>query len=146
MSKFKVGDKVRCVGEYKGSSAGWVRGKVFRVARCVEYRNSEIVYFPEEGCGVWEKQLELVQKTWDTLEVGDIIVGVCGECKVLFVSGEVVIKTYGTKGESYGCATTTKGELKKDGYTIKNSTPVVIPELTMSEVIEKIGYPIKIKE
>lgn len=65
LPKYKVGDKVRCIGETNGSasgthSAGWKKGLEFIVDHTTSW-NEYTVYWPVGGGnGVFEEHLKLV--------------------------------------------------------------------------------------
>lgn len=71
-SKFKVGDKVKCImnaGEYTG--AGWELGLVFSIEKVTHAGNGKDIYWPaSRGCGVYEDSLELIESLSE-LKVGD---------------------------------------------------------------------------
>jgi hypothetical protein len=73
MGKFKVGDTVRCVSKETVSeniSHGYVAGKEFIVDEIREFisdHGSIYIYFPENGHGVYEYDLELVEEKVKTL-------------------------------------------------------------------------------
>lgn len=57
MSKFKIGDLVRCIGDKPGGSSGWVKDYEF----IIDYIRGGDCYFPKDDNGVFERQLELVR-------------------------------------------------------------------------------------
>jgi len=62
MEKFKIGDKVRCIGDTDKkkdgkTSSGWVKGMEFHIDRI-----SEDIAWPKSGNGVYFEHIELVSK------------------------------------------------------------------------------------
>ena len=70
MSKFKIGDKVRCIYSDEEKGCGWFLGKEF-IVDSLNSTSSDICYFPKNENGVYENGLELVEDT--LLGVGDVI-------------------------------------------------------------------------
>lgn len=86
-------------------------------------------------------------KTWDNLTIGDIIVDTDGdESEVLAVTGKVFLRSLWGNFTS-ASSWYTKSEAQQDGWTIKQSVvETTVPELTVAEISEKLGYEIKIKK
>ncbi|KAB2587260.1 hypothetical protein BS297_00850 [Rhodococcus erythropolis] len=147
-AKFKVGQKVRCIiprdpQESRGG-AGWTFGRVFTIARVSSnnWSESDTVYYNDtEGNGVYSEHLELVRsvKTFDNLEVGDIIVDTDGdEAKVLAVLGDVFLKS-GWNDFDETASWLTVSEAKSAGWTVKQDTPTEeITELSIAELEKKL--------
>ncbi len=70
--KFKVGDKVICVGESTGEDdddphyggSGWSKGKTFVISE-IHSNPGRLCYFSRNDSGVWENFLQLVTSDWD---------------------------------------------------------------------------------
>ena len=78
--KFKIGDVVRCIGNDRPDCAykygyGWEKGLIFTITSAMDVDNSNIAcYFSgKDGCGVYEKYLELTKKTKKKLRECDLI-------------------------------------------------------------------------
>lgn len=89
--------------------------------------------------------LKLAEKTWDNLEVGDVLVdkyeneamilGICG--KVYFISSDYNFEIPNVYPRTI--------KQLQEVYTIKQETPEPeIEEMTLSQVCEKLGKTIKI--
>jgi hypothetical protein len=110
--KYKVGDKVRVVA-------------------C---DNIQLNWFGEI-------ELESLEKTWDNLSKGDILVNGNDESGVIEVLGDVVFYSYPfyfNKVSGYQ----TKETLKEFGWTIKQSEPETV-EVTMDEVAKALKVDAK---
>lgn len=73
MRKFKIGDKVICVGNSTGindsdinyGGAGWKKGFIFIISRITSSSirpKTEYICWPEFGNGVWSSHLDLYIK------------------------------------------------------------------------------------
>ena len=71
MSKFKIGDEVRCIGKpviglnYISAGGGWKKGLVFKITHIFNPfsdTNIFIYWSGNNGAGVYESYLELVKK------------------------------------------------------------------------------------
>lgn len=92
----------------------------------------------------YEEDLELVSKTLDNLEVGDILVDKDrDEKKVLGICGEVYFLSYENNFDSFGDMYTLK-EIKKLGFKLKSgkSSDKTI-EVSMDEIAEKFSIPVE---
>lgn len=149
MAKFKVGDKVKVIkiqdDEFK---EGIYVGLISNIKKYTDYSR----YFLDSHPGVvmGEHQLEILkptEKTWETLERGDIIIDSDRtEAMVLAVLPGVFLRsTWGNFDITAGWSTLQEGQ--KAGWTIKQ--PVVeteVEEVTMSDVCAKFGKEVKIKK
>jgi hypothetical protein len=84
-AKFKVGDKVKCIGENRGSftdinpqygGAGWIKGRIYTVKKivsstCVE--RNWVYFFKEVDNGVFESHLELLEKVKKEIKLYGIV-------------------------------------------------------------------------
>lgn len=65
MSKFNVGDLVKCIGESAvsnmGNSSGWVKDKIFIIHEVRNINFGGSCYFPLNESGVYEESLELIK-------------------------------------------------------------------------------------
>lgn len=137
MSKFKPGDKVRVVASTFSGAAEEKNliGKVCTVYRAwsprldryyIYHKNNKLFNFNESD-------LELVEKTWDTLEAGDVIEDLHGSTsRVLAVCGEVFLRSMRSDHDSVG-GWYTIAEAKKDGWKIQQ------PTTSEPETIEILG-------
>ena len=147
--KFKIGQKVKIIKNLSSiSSANDEIGKIGTIERVIIGFNYP--YCIKGIKNAWcDEELELVEKSWDTLEVGDEIkddngysrwvLGLCG--RVIFVSD---LNNKDANAGSY-----TKEELIRYGYTIvqpKEEETPEIPEYTMEEAIKIVGHNFKIKK
>lgn len=136
MSKLKPGDKVRVVGNSKEYSAITMATMASGACEILEVLDClYVVYTPDKSdyFTFAESDLELVEKTWDTLEVGDVIESkYTRTARVLAVCGEAFLRSMWDdhKVASTWCAIT---EAKKVGWKIQQSTP------SEPETIEILG-------
>jgi len=67
MTKFKVGQTVRCIGEHGNGAegAGWEKGLIFKIKDISASLNSSCYWPAKNRCGVYETYLELVNNDWD---------------------------------------------------------------------------------
>ena len=154
--KIKVGDRVRAVNGKPNACAelGDVMTlpngseKVCTITDVAEDR------FWINNCGhgyLEDHVLELLteEKTLDTVDVGDVVVDKRDfECTILDTSknGSVLFLSHPINATWVGIYRT-RQELKDDGYTVKQSTPVHEPkEMTLEEISKALGYPVRIKE
>ncbi len=135
----------------------WVKikddGRIFKVSRSskegyelidskgeyLEDFNDSRVYMAM----VAEWRLEPAPKTWDTLEVGDIILENDNEqAIVLAIQGDTLLRS---RFECFWSADAwyTKIEMKELGYKIKGAVDEV-EELTVEEISERLGKTIKV--
>lgn len=150
-TKFQVGQKVRCITprdpQKSRGGAGWRFGRVFTIARVSSNNRSEsdtVYYNDTDGNGVYSEHLELVRsvRTFDNLEVGDIIVDTDDdEAKVLAVLGDVFLKS-GWSDFDETASWLTVSEAKSAGLTVKQDTPTEeITELSIAELEKKLDLP-----
>ena len=140
MAKFKIGDQVRVIKEHDYFEIG----EILTVdeddfpPRCISEKTGK-------RWAVSENKLELVEKTLDTLEVGDVLVDKDGsECQVLGVCGRVIFLSlfndFDMAGDYY-----TKEELKSRGYKLKQpDQPQTPKQMTHAEIEEALGYRVEI--
>lgn len=88
-------------------------------------------------------RLAPLEKTWDTLEVGDIIIHEDGSTmKVLGVLGELVFTSFWDEHDVYGFAWTV-AELKgRSDLRIKGAQSDDTREVTLDEVAEAMDIPV----
>lgn len=92
-----------------------------------------------------ESDLSPAPKTWETLEVGDVLVTDNGnETKVLAVVGETFLRN-NIHSSNEAAVWYTKAEVR-ESWTIKGAQDETIQEVTMNEVREKFGKEVKIKK
>ena len=72
MTKFKEGQKVRCVEGDGGSGSGWELGKVFTIKSMYGDKHYPM-YAGASGLGVFGDHLELATKTIEDVDYPDII-------------------------------------------------------------------------
>lgn len=139
--KFKIGDRVKVI--YKGDVNYGKIGTITEKGYCYDWR---VDFDNYDGLND-ENDLELVPKTLDNLEVGDILTTEVGnKRKVLGICGEVVFLSYPNEPEIFKEGLTLK-EIKDFAYKLKEDSEIV--ELSMDEIASKLGIPVeklKIKE
>ncbi|WP_154100356.1 hypothetical protein [Rhodococcus sp. YH3-3] len=147
-TKFQVGQKVRCITprdpqESRGG-AGWTFGRVFTIARVSSnnWSESDTVYYNDtDGNGVYSGHLELVRsvKTFDNLEVGDLIEAEFGQTKMVidvFPNSAALSKADDLDVVD---ALWSVAELKARGWTVKQDTPPEeITELSIAELEKRL--------
>ena len=118
----KIGDKVRIIdaGPYDlndEQKTGIIIGLATKCSRGkwrVELDNYLELSF-------YEKEMEVIEKTWDNLEVGDVLLTEYGNGKtILGMSGKVFLLSAPDEPESYG-GSWTISDMKRHGWTIKQS-------------------------
>lgn len=96
-------------------------------------------------------ELSPAPKTWNTLEVGNIVVNTNGsEAKVLAIIGDVFLRSmwgsFSISSDSWYTKTEAEAETEECGWKIKGTEDENIQEVTMQEVCEKFGKEVKIKK
>lgn len=130
------------------------KGKKVRVVRCcagvishigltgvAERLNDkgEVVVQFDSGGHCNAPEVKRVEKTWDTLEVGDILIDDRGdERSVQATAGGLVF--YSTKFDyDVSCGYQTLQEMQADGWIIKQDTPAPETVMTIAEIEKKLG-------
>lgn len=150
---FKEGDKIRMLGNCSGNEKGNICTLHFG-SRNGSYKDYLFAWEDSSnGCGctcqsLWE--LVPAEKTWDTLEVGDVIVDFDGDvARVLAVIEDVFLRSNGGDFDITGFWMT-KTEAKLNNITIKQPSPPPQPqilELTLDEIAKKFEVEqVKIKK
>lgn len=144
--KYKAGDKVRVVSStyYDDMEVMEMIGKVCEV---MEADNGIRVKVWTQDKSNWfsfdESDLEPVEKTLYTLEVGDVVVNeYTGERVVLEVLTQSCLLSSGGGEDSTGCWFTFK-EMEVDGFKLKETQPTTL-KMTVSEIAEKLGHEVEI--
>jgi len=147
MKTTKVGDKIKI-------TKGWGTAKHYinQIVEIIETNGSNWVMVEANNGNrfgldsSYNKDMwEHAEKTWDTLEVGDVIVDKDGdERKILGVCGEAVFVSQFGDFDNFHTGIGKK-ELQKIGYKIKDATEET-PEYTMEEACDKMGHKFKIKK
>lgn len=138
MAKFKKGDRVRAT---RNISLTPVKAGAVGT---VDDDNDDcpyVIWDGFEGDNRWpaleETELELLNPSWDNLQVGDILIDDDGdEHRVLGVCGEIIfVSDSDDHRESY--LYNTAYEFQQGGWTIKGSEPTTT-ELTMADIEQKL--------
>ena len=134
---FKVGDKVKYI-----NSDGYI--PVNSINTITKIDNSNVPYNLGNGDWVRESSIVLAEKTWDTLEVGDIIVNTQGaKAMVIDVFPNSFVRSWwGNFNESYGIYS--KKEAQKNGWRIKGAVTETVKEMTLKDVEKLVGSKVKI--
>jgi len=92
-----------------------------------------------------DSDLEPAPKTWETLEVGDILANIGGnKIKVLSVSDSLITRSAVDDFDIAYSSFYTKQELINGGWTVyQQPTPEPILELTLDEIAKKYGRDVK---
>ena len=120
MTKFKVGQRVRCV-EGKGNGGhGWELGKVFTIAAITDGFNDSAtaVHIGKDGNMIYGDHLELVTKTIEDVDYPDIIEDGRQQRKVLARINDVVFMSRCDEFDVASGYILTIAELKNLGYKI----------------------------
>lgn len=146
--KYKIGDKLKvkkgCEGKC-GQYNDFTDPTHIQITEILPSRDSYnyTIYKGNEElstCSVCfkDEHLEPLEKTWDTLEEGDILLDEDGdECEVLGICGRAIL----LERSGYFW---TKEELIRDGYTIKNATPEPEQtEVTLQDIADWKGIPVE---
>jgi len=133
--KFKIGDRVKVVND--GDANYGKMGTITEKGYCYDWR---VDFDNYDGLND-ENDLELVPKTLDNLEVGDILTTEVGnKRKVLGICGKVVFLSYINDFEAFGDGSTLK-QIKDFGYKLKEESETV--ELSMDEIASKFDIPVE---
>lgn len=142
--KFKKGQKVKVISDEIESMIG----KICEIKH-VDSDGNIPVYTPDKSNWFFfnESDLEPVpeEKTWDTLQVNDVLIDDRGDEKtVVGVCGRVIFysRYYDKDATSYF---KTKETLIKDGWKIKQDTPTEeVVEMTVAEISKALGKTVKV--
>ena len=116
MTKFKVGQKVRCVEGEGGAGCGWELGKVFTIKSTYDDKHYPM-YVGASGLGVFGDHLELVTKPIEDVDYPDVIESEYGKRKVLGRINDLVFVSISNDFDETGLEHTI-AELKNLGYRI----------------------------
>ena len=116
MTKFKVGQKVKCVEGDGGSGGGWELGKVFTIKSTYNDKHYPM-YAGASGLGVFGDHLELVNKTIEDVDYPDIIENGGFKCKVLGRVNDLVFMSISNEFDTAGIERTIS-ELKELNFKI----------------------------
>ncbi len=88
------------------------------------------------------------EKTWENLEVGDVITTRSGDKTVLGICGSLLFLSYtNDKTRPDGGPWTISRVMRQRDWKIKDTTPEdTTPEYTMEEAVKKMGHSFKIKK
>ena len=119
MTKFKVGQKVRCVAGKGNGGHGWELGKVFTIAAITDGFNDSAtaVHIGKDGNMIYGDHLELVTKTIENVDYPDIIENGEDKRKVLGRLNDLVFVSISNDFNVAGSERTIS-ELKEFGYKI----------------------------
>lgn len=147
--KIKVGDRVRAA---KGRN---------NICPYLDYNKQGVVshvdsdgFVIANGCvhsygSISFLELLTEEKTLDTVDVGDVVVGKRGDERTILdksPNGTVLFLSWQNDPTRY-YGGYTRQQLKALRYTVKQSTPVPeTKEMTLEEVSKALGYPVKIVE
>lgn len=97
------------------------------------------------SCCLKDEHLEPYEKTWETLQEGDVVIDSQGaEQTVLGVCGKVIMLSCVGYPMEFDSGYTGI-DLTKIGYTIKDAKPI-IEELTVEEICKELGREVKIRK
>lgn len=146
--KYKIGDKLKVKKgcEHMCISYGNSSGEYIIITEV----SDDNYYYDVYRCGkkvrdcfncLTDEYLEPFEKTWDSLEIGDVIIdNYSNEAKVLAVLGDVfymiMFDNFNNVGDWH-----TKKQAKVFGWKIKQPEPEII-EVSMDEVAEKFNVPV----
>ena len=116
MTKFKVGQSVRCIKGEDASGSGWKLGRVFTIKSIFNDKYCPL-YCDSSGLGVFATHLEAVTKTIEDVEYQDIIENEWGKCKVLGRLNDVIFISMSNDFDKAGGYYTTS-DLKEKKYKI----------------------------
>lgn len=144
--KYTKGQKVKRIDD---NNSLFTKGKIYTIVDTYHPAPYPLAMIDDKGdkCSyseeVFSKYFKVIDRTWDTLEVGDILLDVSkNEFTVLSITGLL----YGlSQKDNPSCHSDwyTKEEFDKYKYTIKQDTPEDdITELTLEEVAELKGIPV----
>jgi hypothetical protein len=151
MSKFKIGQKVKIIGNHYGngekSRYQSIVGKIGTIKSIDEDGYPyEVVVDGELLNDFLESDLQAITKDWEDLEGGDIIVSDGTEAMILAHSGLLFARSKRGDFKRYW-SFCTKEQLIEDGWSIKQD-PIEeeVEELTMEQVCKELGREVKIKK
>ena len=138
MKKYKIGDKVK----YISDDRYFPLNSIHTITKI--YGNN-VPYLLDSACWVCESDITLTEKTWDTLEVGDIIVDT-DEMEALIIDAfpNSFVRSDWGNFETVNCIYSKK-EAQTAGWTIKViETEPVEKEMTLEDIEKLVGSKVKI--
>ena len=131
MKKFKIGDKVK------------YRNRI-RTITMIDEIDDVAPYLLDNNYWVEDSDITLAEKTWDTLEAGDILVDTDGEeALIIDVFPNSFVKSYwGSVGIVSGVYS--KKQAQNEGWTIKGAVTETVKEMTLEDVEKLVGSKVKI--
>jgi len=149
--KIKVGDKVRAVKGKTNPCSNMLLDDGSNTAKVTEVFDDG--FYINDCCHAYAEGsfLELLteEKTLDTVDVGDVVVGKDGDERTVMDTSKNGTVLFLSQRDCplYFHLPMIRQELKDKGFTVKQSTPVPEPkETTLEEVSKTLGYPVKIIE
>ena len=136
MTKFKVGQKVRCVEGDGGSGSGWELGKVFTIKSMYGDKHYPM-YAGASGLGVFGDHLELVTKPIEDVDYPDVIESEYGKRKVLGRINDLVFMSRCDEFDVASSYILTMSSLKKENYKIAQEEDKEVEDAI--KVLEKAG-------
>ena len=131
MEKFKLGDKVK------------YRNRI-RTITLIDEMDDFAPYFLDNDWWAEESEITPAEKSWDTLEAGDILVDTDGEeALIIDVFPNSFVKSYwGSVGIVSGVYS--KKQAQNEGWTIKGAVIEPVKEMTLEDVEKLVGSKVKI--
>jgi len=134
---FKLGDKVKYI-----KSNGYFPVNSIHTIAGIDGTGSP--YCLDDNHWVKESSITLAEKSWDNLEVGDIIVNTSGEeAMVIDVFTNSFVKSDWGNFEPAGNVYSKK-EAPAYGWTIKGAVTETVKEMTLEDVEKLVGSKVKI--
>lgn len=135
--KFKVGDRVKIISSTVSNGKPYSpgNGDIGKITTISEIKGDKIRFTDENILFAYEHDLQLMEKTMDNLQYGDVLVNDDYESDIIVqgTMGEIVFYVDSDDHESSLYSVT---ELKERGWKLKSSEHL---ELTVAEVAEKLG-------
>lgn len=142
--QFKIGQKVKVVASTYGDTSAkcsMVDG-IYKVCEYDANDNSYRVGNDNQLHWFNASDLRPVEKTWETLEQGDVLVNGNRDFDLVVqgLVGEVIIAV--SKDDNMARVGSTT-ELKDNGWKIKDATEPETVELTLSDIAKKFDIPVE---
>jgi hypothetical protein len=132
---FKVGDKVEFIVNYSLSCQKGTKATVTEVDVDIITGVTDT----ENGFSCWPSRLKHIEKTWDTLEAGDMITTANIEPREVY---DVLPNTVIFRSHNGETIIRTKKWLQGAGWTIKGAEEDTPTELTLEEIAKRFNVPV----
>ena len=139
MKKFKIGDKVKYI-----SSDGELVLNSIHTITLIDELDDVAPYLLDNNYWVEDSDITLAEKTWDTLEAGDILVDTDGdEAIIIDAFPNSFLKSFWGNFNRISNIYSKK-QAQTKGWTIKGAVADPVKEMTLEDVEKLVGSKVKI--